>query len=117
MKPANLTVLELFQKQQRYVVPLFQRQYIWSQEKQWEPLWDDILFKANQILEQAVGQHQQINNHFLGAIVLSPIKTAGLQMWAKSIIDGQQRLTTMQIILIALRDYAKSVGYKDMPTA
>lgn len=116
MKPANLTVLELFQKQQRYVVPLFQRQYIWSKEKQWEPLWEDILFKANQILEQRLGQHRNINNHFLGAIVFSPIKTAGLQTWAKSIIDGQQRLTTLQIILIALRDYAKTVNYGDMQT-
>jgi uncharacterized protein with ParB-like and HNH nuclease domain len=113
MKPANLTVLELFQKQQRYVVPLFQRPYIWTLEKQWRPLWEDIKYKAHELLEQRTGQHQEINNHFLGAVVLTTIKTAGLQVWAKSIIDGQQRLTTLQVILIALRDFANTIHYED----
>ena len=89
MKPANLTVLQLFEKQQRYVVPLFQRQYIWTLERQWEPLWDDICYKTHEIIEQPIGLHKEINNHFLGAIVLMTIKVQGLEMWAKSIIDGQ----------------------------
>jgi uncharacterized protein with ParB-like and HNH nuclease domain len=113
MKPANLTVLQLFERQQRYVVPLFQRQYIWSQDRQWEPLWEDISIKAQEILSHNIGQRRELNNHFLGAIVLMAIKVQGLQVWAKSIIDGQQRLSTLQIILIALRDVATKIGYKD----
>lgn len=105
MKPSNMTVFELFERQQRYVVPLFQRQYIWTKVDQWEPLWQDISLKAEEILYNRYNNHREPSNHFLGAIVLNPIKTSGLQVTARSIVDGQQRLTTLQIILFALRDF------------
>ncbi len=114
MKPNNLTVFELFERQQRYVVPLFQRPYVWTKEKQWIPLWEDISVKAEEILN---GQHfnqREPSNHFLGAIVLEPIKTSGLQITAKSIIDGQQRLITLQIILVALRDFMTATQHTDL---
>ncbi len=38
MKPSTLTVFDIFQMERRYVVPLFQRPYVWNQSKQWEPL-------------------------------------------------------------------------------
>lgn len=105
MKPSNMTVFELFERQQRYVVPLFQRPYIWTKENQWGPLWQDISLKAEEILYNRQTNHREPSNHFLGAIVLNPIKTSGLQVTARSIVDGQQRLTTLQIILYALRDF------------
>ena len=43
MKPETRTVTQLFGLDVRYVVPLFQRPYVWEQEKQWDPLWDDIV--------------------------------------------------------------------------
>lgn len=110
MRPTNLTVFELFERQQRYVVPLFQRPYVWSLDKQWIPLWEDITQKAEEALNSRRANHREPSNHFLGAIVLNPIRTSGLQVAAKSIIDGQQRLTTLQIILIALRDYISKQG-------
>lgn len=114
MKPSNLTVFELFERQQRYVVPLFQRPYVWTKEKQWIPLWDDISTKAEEIINSQRFNHREPSNHFMGAIVLNPIKTSGLQVTAKSIIDGQQRLTTLQIIMFALRDFMKINNQPDL---
>ena len=45
-------------------------------------------------------------NHFIGAVVLAPLDTWGRDVVARSVIDGQQRLTTLQIVLTALRDVA-----------
>lgn len=114
MKPNNLTVFELFERQQRYVVPLFQRPYVWTKDKQWVPLWEDISNKAEEVLSSQQYNHREPSNHFMGAIVLNPIKTSGLQVTAKSIIDGQQRLTTLQIILVALRDFMVAAKMEDL---
>lgn len=114
MKPNSLTVFELFERQQRYVVPLFQRPYVWSRERQWEALWEDIAAKADEVLNNQRHNHREPSKHFLGAIVLNPIKTSGLQVTAKSIIDGQQRLTTLQVILVALRDLMKRHSQTDL---
>lgn len=103
MQPSTLTVFELFEKERRYVVPLFQRPYVWTEEKQWLPLWEDISAKADELLsvrEDGI----EVGTHFLGAAVLSEIKTSVRQVAAREIIDGQQRLTTLQIILTAFRD-------------
>lgn len=113
MKPDNLTVFQLFERQQRYVVPLFQRPYVWDQEKQWEPLWETIADKAVAISEEK-NPYEKVNRHFLGAVVLNSMRQRGFQVPVKSIVDGQQRLTTLQIILVVLRDYANSIGYDDL---
>ena len=42
MQPATLTIHEIFEKERRYTVPLFQRAYVWRLEDQGEPLWEDI---------------------------------------------------------------------------
>lgn len=103
MKPSTLTVFELFEKERRYVVPLFQRPYVWTEEKQWQPLWEDISAKADELLELSEDS-AEVGTHFLGAAVLSEIKTFGRQVAAREVIDGQQRLTTLQIVLTAFRD-------------
>jgi uncharacterized protein with ParB-like and HNH nuclease domain len=102
-----LTVFELFEKERRYIVPLFQRPYVWTEEKQWQPLWEDITAKADQLLYLR-DDHQVVGRHFLGAAVLNEIKTFGRQVAAREIIDGQQRLTTLQIALTAYRDYLRA---------
>jgi uncharacterized protein with ParB-like and HNH nuclease domain len=114
MKPNNLTVFELFERQQRCVASLFQRPYVWTKDKQWIPLWEAICAKAEEVINSQYYNHREPSNHFLRAIVLNPIKTNGLQVTAKSIIDGQQRLTTLQIILFALRDFMNAVQQKDL---
>ena len=108
MKPDKLTVHEIFERERRYVVPLYQRSYVWSREEQWEPLWEDIQRQAEAALNDPYNQNGK--THFLGAIVLNVNKIVGRNMPRSEIIDGQQRLTTLQILLAALRDYSDSLN-------
>lgn len=104
MKPDKLTIYDLFRRDRRYVVPLYQRAYVWSEQDQWEPLWDDVERQAEACLE-----HESLTSkrsHFLGAIVLNVAKIVGLGVARSEVIDGQQRLTTLQILIAAIRDYA-----------
>lgn len=105
MKPDKFTVFELFERERRYLVPLYQRPYVWEQDGQWEPLWLDIADKADLVLD-ADAERDGIRNHFLGAVVLNRVGTFGKEVAADEIIDGQQRLTTLQIFMAALRDVA-----------
>ncbi|MDP9347601.1 MAG: DUF262 domain-containing protein, partial [Gemmatimonadota bacterium] len=106
MKPAKFTVFELFERERRYVVPLYQRPYVWEEEQQWEPLWQDIAEKAEALLDQDPGARDGLRNHFLGAVVLNHVETYGKEVATDEVIDGQQRLTTLQVFLAALRDLA-----------
>lgn len=105
MKPSRQTIFELFDRQRRYVVPLFQRPYVWREEQEWLPLWEDLLEKASAILRR-----DACHPHFLGAVVLHQIPVFGKHIDAAEVIDGQQRLTTFQVLLAALRNIAKEMG-------
>ena len=111
MKPDQLSVYDLFQKERRYVVPLYQRAYVWNEEEQWEPLWQDIVRQADACLGSASGQPRR--SHFLGAVVLNVQKIVGSSIARSEIIDGQQRLTTLQLFIAALRDCAIANGSAD----
>lgn len=84
---------------QRLVVPLFQRPYVWNEENQWEPLWSDVVRLAERILLRPTDRHHP---HFLGAVVLQQVQKQTGQMQERTIIDGQQRLTTLQLLMDAL---------------
>lgn len=100
MKPDTLTPKEIFSPNRRLLVPLFQRPYVWSQEDQWEPLWTDMVSVA---ARQFRGD--MVKPHFLGAMVLEAIETdTGDELDMRLVIDGQQRMTTLQIALEALCD-------------
>ena len=98
MKPETRTVTQLFELDVRYVVPLYQRPYVWDAEKQWEPLWDDVLTLLD---HQEAGGNGHHYSHFLGAIVLDYGAPTPGEIPTFTIIDGQQRLTTLQIVLTA----------------
>jgi len=114
MKADPARIYDLFQLHRRYVVPLFQRPYVWTLDRQWGPLWTDISAKADEYQSFEDRESKEPTKHFLGAIVLNPLPTSGFQVAARLIIDGQQRLTTMQIILTALRDYAAKVDHSPL---
>lgn len=107
MRTDKATVSDLFEKQRRYLVPLFQRGYVWQRATQWEPLWQDIIDQTTALRNNGVRPNQY---HFLGAIVLNQVPTMIRQVAASEIIDGQQRLLTLQVLLLAFRDVAGASG-------
>jgi Protein of unknown function DUF262/Protein of unknown function (DUF1524) len=101
MKANAASLLMIFEKKMRLEVPLFQRQYVWTQDHQWEPLWEDIALKFTEYLEG----RKDAPIHFLSAMVLDQKETPTTHVERRQIIDGQQRLTTLQIFLAAFRDF------------
>ncbi len=109
MKADTLTPQSLFGQTVRYVVPLFQRPYVWTREDQWEPLWQDVRSVAER-LEEAQGMHE-VPPHFLGAIVLDHEPTGTAYIQVRHVIDGQQRLTTLQLLLDATQVVVEEHGH------
>jgi Protein of unknown function DUF262/Protein of unknown function (DUF1524) len=109
MKPETRTVTELFERDVRYVVPLYQRPYVWNEADQWEPLWEDIRVLVDHQLNGAAGPEGHWS-HFLGAIVLDQETQAPGSIPVYTVIDGQQRLTTLQILLAAAANVAAANG-------
>jgi len=106
LKTAVITPQEIFYNPTRLVVPLFQRPYVWSRETQWEPLWDDIVR-----LVEVISNHDEAGTHFLGAIVTQQVPSGLGSIPAANLIDGQQRLTTVQLLLDALHSELERRGY------
>lgn len=106
MEAGEYAPYQLFGQDRRYVVPLFQRRYVWEEEEHWSPLWKDIKSLAEAVIEQRQDDSpsDSIGSHFLGAVVLNQINLSGLDVRADQVIDGQQRLTTLQIIIVAFHD-------------
>ncbi|MDZ4850166.1 MAG: DUF262 domain-containing protein [Pirellulaceae bacterium] len=99
METQVLTPQKIFTHPQRLVVPLFQRPYVWNEVEQWEPLWNDIVRISDRIMRQPNEKHFP---HFLGAVVLQQVQNTVATMQERTIIDGQQRLTTLQLFFDAL---------------
>ena len=91
----------IFGQPQRFLVPLFQRPYVWNEEQQWEPLWKDLERVATRLLQNPSNNHEP---HFLGAVVLQHVQNRVGELQERMVIDGQQRLTTLQILLDALHN-------------
>ncbi len=83
-----------------FVVPKHQRQFEWTKD-QWSDLWDDL--QAGDVKE----------SHFLGSIVVIPSDKPGVNINYFEVNDGQQRLTTILILLSAIRDQALKLGNND----
>lgn len=105
MDAGTLSVKKIFGQDRRHVVPLFQRPYVWEREKQWEPFWEDIRALAERLL-----RNEEPRPHFLGAIVLDQLPKPTGHVETRLVIDGQQRLTTLQIFLEAFCDLCAARG-------
>jgi hypothetical protein len=110
-RPIDLT--KLFEPTTQYHAPLFQRPYVWTLEKQWEPLWQDIRTAAERQTDASAANDDQ--PHFLGAIVLE-LREAR-EVTTKSIIDGQQRMTSLQLVIAAARTAAEEAGEENLARA
>ncbi|MCQ2758534.1 DUF262 and DUF1524 domain-containing protein [Helicobacter pylori] len=96
MKAGEATLLEFFEQNQtnQFVIPIYQRLYSWKKE-QCEQLWDDII---------KIGGNDKMNGHFIGSILY--VLDDNTHSSPLLIIDGQQRLTTITLLLIALRNHS-----------
>lgn len=105
MKTDVYTPHTLFGLAQQMVVPLFQRRYVWEAEEQWHPLWEDIV--------RTTGRRREGRDvsHFLGAAVLQAnlVRVGQIPQW--SVIDGQQRLTTLQLAFDAVAAVLEDGGH------
>lgn len=98
MKASETSFRNLMEGSKQFKVPLFQRPYSWNKDN-WETLWNDLMT----LYEDGIDGY-----HFLGPIVTlaEPGTPDGISPYL--LIDGQQRLTTLMLLLIALRDLLKS---------
>lgn len=92
---------QLLDSTQQFIVPLFQRFYVWE-TPYWETLWDDLV----DLIEDDDPQR----SHFLGAVVVIPATDTAPSLPKFILIDGQQRLATVLVLLAALRDHARQTG-------
>lgn len=99
------TLEEILFSPDQYLIPFFQRQYSW-QRKHWKTLWDDIM---NLLEEESVKRA-----HFLGPLVCTPTAKFPGDIAGYQLIDGQQRLTTLTVLLVALRDLAREREAADL---
>ncbi|MGM7669830.1 GmrSD restriction endonuclease domain-containing protein [Microbacterium sp. A93] len=97
METRKRTPLELFNLPQHFIIPLFQRPYVWEEEEQWAPLWQDI----RRTVEARMKTPFKAVSHFLGAVVLQAAEPASGNMGVWNVVDGQQRLTTLQLLMDA----------------
>ncbi len=101
---------DLFEGRRHYEIPAFQRPYVWDEESQWAPLWDDVVRVAESYL--IAGEKPPIPNHFLGAVVYESRKAASGDVTRHDVIDGQQRMTTLQLLLDAAHQVMTERGHE-----
>lgn len=103
MKAEDLPFTELLDGAKQFIVPIFQRDYSWG-TKHCQQLWSDVL---------RVGGDAKAKAHFLGSVVYIAAEdnSAAITRWL--VIDGQQRLTTLTLLMVALRDHLALL--KDAP--
>jgi uncharacterized protein with ParB-like and HNH nuclease domain len=94
-----LSIYKLF-KDNAYQIPAYQRDYSWDTE-QWEQMWEDLRSFSKSNAEE----------HFLGPVIVTPAEDGGD---VYEVIDGQQRLTTLQIIIAIVRDCWIEMGDKNV---
>ncbi|MDB1090200.1 DUF262 domain-containing protein [Streptomyces sp. ACA25] len=97
----------IFGRDVRYMVPLFQRPYVWNRDDNWAALWEDIR-RAVERVERAAETGESPAPHFLGAVVFEEMQYPSSSLETRQVIDGQQRLTTLQLFLYAVRRCASA---------
>lgn len=103
MKASETHLGKILEGTNQFVVPLFQRPYTWD-ESRWKVLWSDLVELCEDEAETTLAKP-----HFLGSIVTVPTRSVPEGVTKYLLIDGQQRLTTLQVLLAALRDRAREI--------
>lgn len=122
MQADTLDLKAIFRKDTRYLVPRFQRPYVWNEEEHWQLLWEDLRMVIDELLDNQEDAETRIEQeeaqsetspHFLGAIVLDQQPNVTQKLEAREIIDGQQRLITLQVLLAAGHEVAEDRGFAE----
>ncbi len=121
MEPRNYTINQLFNGTEVYVVPKYQRLYVWNEEDQWAPLWEDVQRAAEDLITDALRNGstdidpKNVESHFFGTLVLkqSGYTPESADRWR--VIDGQQRLTTLQLMMSGVADEFRFRQIPDRP--
>ncbi len=115
MKADALTPRDLFEGKVQFEIPSFQRPYVWTEEDQWAPLWADVKRVAKALIaaEGDLEALQLLGTHFLGAVVLKELSHHAGDVARSAVIDGQQRMTTLQILLDAAHAVVDELAYED----
>lgn len=100
------TPLDIFNLPQHLVVPLFQRPYVWDEAEQWMPLWQDV----RRLVEHRLYDPHSSATHFLGAVVVQAQDNQTGNLPGRNVIDGQQRLTTLQLLMDAAGSVLEEAG-------
>lgn len=104
MQASETKLQPIIEGTKQYVVPLFQRSYSWDKDE-WGMLWNDLV---------DLSHSNKPRTHFIGSIVTMPTVSVPEGVTKYMLIDGQQRLTTIFIILAYLRDFAKDTHRKEL---
>ena len=110
MKAIDCPFAKIINGTSQFLIPIFQRDYSWT-EAECEQLWRDIL---------QIASDQTARGHFLGSMVYIATEDARPSFPRWLLIDGQQRVTTLTLLLAALRDHIMQTGWsgtEDGPTA
>lgn len=96
--------MPFLQVTKQFIIPIYQRTYSWN-EKQCKQLWDDVV---------RVAKDDEIPSHFIGSIVYIEKLSNMSQIPKALVIDGQQRLTTLSLLLVGLREILKNNGIDEI---
>jgi uncharacterized protein with ParB-like and HNH nuclease domain len=103
MQAKETKLQDIIEGTKQYVIPLFQRTYSWT-NKEWDVLWKDLL---------ELCEAENPRTHFIGSIVNMPTVSVPEGVAKFLLIDGQQRLTTIFILLTLLRNKAREMQKQD----
>lgn len=127
MEANTRTLKDILEGDRVFRIPVYQRPYVWDRDRQWEPLWEDVESAALRLVEARKAAHaenlpasmadEKASPHFLGAIVLEQHPTATGDIEVRSVVDGQQRLITVQLLLFGTLDALREAGVEGPPLA
>jgi hypothetical protein len=113
MKAGDELLSTVFNKDHRYVIPIFQRPYVWEEEENWVPLWHDLRKAAEDVEKESLTDDEGAEDapeYFLGALVTQHRPPVPRRKPTSVVIDGQQRMTTLQVFLAAAWRVAHTLG-------
>nr|MCH9779857.1 DUF262 domain-containing protein [Alphaproteobacteria bacterium] len=104
MDARKINIKNLFPIRTQYAIPPYQRSYCWNRDDNWIPLWEDIKSYINKEVDED-------RKHFMGAIIVQDNSLGG-RVTDMFVVDGQQRITTIQVFLLALRKQMQKTEYE-----